>query len=146
MSIYKNAINSIIIGIEDYKQAIEGDHKRYISSTRNIFAGILLLFKHKLSELSPEGSDEILIKQRVKPVFNHLSKDIKWVGDGAKTVDVDGIKNRFKNLKIKVDWKTLDKINSYRNNREHYHANESPDSVKAMLSNCFVVIRDFFVK
>ena len=50
VSILKNAIDSIAIGLEDYEST---DERRIVSSTRNIFAGILLLFKHKLCELSP---------------------------------------------------------------------------------------------
>ena len=64
MSIYKNAIDSILMGLDDYKVALGGDERRYISSTRNLFAGILLLFKEKLSQLSPDGTDEILIKKK----------------------------------------------------------------------------------
>lgn len=144
MSIYKNAIDSITIGVEDYKMAVDGDTKRYISSTRNIFAGILLLFKHKLSELSPSDSDEVLIKQYVRPRIV-LEGTLEWVGKGKKTVDVQGIEDRFKDLGIEADWKALKKINMYRNNIEHYYSNESEDSVKGMLSNSFVVVRDFLV-
>lgn len=59
MSILQNAIDSIALGIEDYNSS---DSRRLISCTRNLFAGILLLFKHKLAILSPPGSDEVLIK------------------------------------------------------------------------------------
>ena len=85
MSILQNAIDSISLGIEDYEMAT-ADTRRYISCTRNIFAGILLLFKHKLSELSPAGSDEVLIKQKVMPKIDINS--ITWIGEGKQTVDV----------------------------------------------------------
>ena len=44
----QNAINSIEIGIEDYKLS-QQDERRIISCVRNVFAGILLLFKYKFS-------------------------------------------------------------------------------------------------
>ena len=72
--ILKNAIDSICMGIEDYKLGI-GDYefsapRRLVSCTRNLFAGIMLLFKHKLAKLSPPGSDGLLIKQHIIPILN----------------------------------------------------------------------------
>ena len=67
--ILKNAVDSISLGIEDYQLGIgdceSSDPRRLVSCTRNLFAGIILLFKHKLAKLSPPGSDEVLIKQRI---------------------------------------------------------------------------------
>ena len=139
MSILKNAIDSIIVGVEDYNM---NDERRLISSTRNIYAGILLLFKHRLVELSPPESDEVLIKQKLLPRLNE-NKELEWSGTGKKTVDTFQIRERFKSLNIDVDWKRLDKINTYRNNIEHYYATESKESVQTLLSNSFLVIRDF---
>ena len=107
MSILQNAIDSIAIGLEDYEST---DDRRIVSSTRNIFAGILLLFKHKLCELSPQGTDEALIKQRVLPTIDSTGA-VNWIGKGAKTVDVFNIEERFKSLNIVVDWTRLKKIN-----------------------------------
>ena len=47
MSILQNAIDSIIIGVEDYDNS---DKKRLLSATRNIYAGVLLLLKSKLPD------------------------------------------------------------------------------------------------
>lgn len=94
MSILNNAIDSIILGLEDYESS---DHRRLISCARNIFVGILLLFKHKLSILSPEDSDEVLVKQQVLPKKDPTGK-IVWEGKGKKTVDVNQIKERFESL------------------------------------------------
>lgn len=140
MSILQNAIDSISLGIEDYEMAT-ADTRRYISCTRNIFAGILLLFKHKLSELSPTGSDEVLIKQKIMPKIDINS--ITWVGEGKKTVDVQGIKERFTSLGIKVDWSRLKDAQDYRNNIEHYYATASSGSVQKMISDSFIVIVNF---
>ena len=145
MNIYKNAIDSILIGLEDYKLALNGDERRYISSTRNLFAGILLLFKEKLSQLSPVGTDEILIKKKIVPVLDEKGT-VVFKSQGNKTVEVQDIKELFKNLKITTDWKRVDKINEYRNNIEHYYSNDDEDSIRGLLSNCFLVIRDFISK
>ena len=52
MSMMKNAVDSIWIGMEDFH---DDDPRRAVSAIRNFYAGILLLFKCKLQELSPEG-------------------------------------------------------------------------------------------
>ena len=108
VSILKNAIDSIAIGLEDYEST---DQRRIVSSTRNIFAGILLLFKHKLCELSPPDSDEALIKQRVLPRLDATGA-VNWIGKGKKTVDVINIEDRFKSLGIEVDWDRIKRINT----------------------------------
>ena len=139
MSILKNAIDSIIIGVEDYNM---DDERRLVSSTRNIYAGILLLFKEKLVQLSPVGSDEVLIKQKILPHLNE-SNELFWIGEGQKTVDTFSIEKRFRSLNISVDWGRLKKINKYRNNIEHYYSEESKESIQTLLSDSFLVIRDF---
>ena len=138
MSILQNAIDSIVIGVEDYHI---DDKKRLLSSTRNIYAGVLLLFKAKLSQSSPIESDEVLIKQKILPHIHN--ETLTWIGEGKKTVDFQQIKERLESLNIKVDWDRLKKINVYRNNIEHYYSIESESNVKGMISNLFLIIRDF---
>lgn len=139
MSILKNAIDSIVLGIEDYRSS---DQRRLISCTRNLFAGILLLLKHKLSDLSPSASDEVLIKQKIIPI-NSISGEVTWVGKGKKTVDVQQIRERLTALDINVDWDRVEKINKYRNDIEHYHSPLSHSSVRALIADSFLLIRDF---
>lgn len=91
MSILQNAIDSIALGMEDFAST---DPRRLISCTRNLFAGILLLFKAKLADLSPPDSDEVLIKQHIVPILDSSSY-LQWKGKGEKTVDYDQIKVRF---------------------------------------------------
>jgi predicted RNA-binding Zn-ribbon protein involved in translation (DUF1610 family) len=139
MSILQNAIDSIAIGLEDYESE---DPRRLISATRNIFVGILPLFKHKLLLLSPTGSDEVLLKQRVVPSRNPTG-EVTWTGKGRKTVDTQQIKERFETLEIDVDWDRIDEINDYRNEIEHYFSIKTRDSVSKLIADCFLVIRDF---
>jgi hypothetical protein len=138
MSILKNAVDSISLGIEDFQSE---DQRRLISCTRNLFAGVLLLFKHRLVQMSPAGSDEVLIKQHILPVQS--GNQLEWQGQGTKTVDVQQIRERFKSLGIKVDWSRIDRINKYRNDVEHYFSNLSHSAVRVLITDCFVVIRDF---
>jgi RNase P subunit RPR2 len=139
MSILQNAVNSIIIGLEDLESSEE---RRLVSAVRNIHAGILLLFKHKLAELSPAGSDEVLIKDTVLPIIGEDGR-IFWTGKGKKTVDVRQIQERFNSLGVRVDWNRVEAIQKYRNDIEHYFSRTHPDSVRKLVSDCFIVIRDF---
>ena len=142
MSILQNAVDSINIGLEDY---ISPDPRRLISATRNLFAGILLLFKYKLVLLSPPESDEVLIKERILPSLDS-GGNLKWTGKGRKTVDVQQIRERFEQLNIHVDWDRLEKINRHRNDIEHYYSAQSKDSARSLISNSFIIIRDFISK
>lgn len=142
MSIIQNAIDSIQIGIEDYE---DGDDRRSVSAVRNIAAGILLLYKEKLCQLSPDDNKELLIKQNIRPIQND-DGDIVFEGKGHKTVDVQSIKERFKSLEVTVDWKRFDEINKLRNDLEHYYTAESPDAVREIVAKSFLLIRDFLTE
>ena len=139
--ILDNSIGAIELGIEDFKLS-EKDPRRLQSAVRNLFAGILLLFKSKLAELSKEN-DEALLKEKVRPIVK--DGDIKWVGYGKKTVDVQLIKERFFSLGISVDWGQLEKLQQYRNNIEHYFDKENvkSDVVRTYIADSFVIITDF---
>lgn len=143
MTILKNAISSIQLGIEDFQQ-IPDNPKRVYSSIRNLFAGVLLLFKYKLVLLSPSGSDEVLIKNKILPILND-DGEIIWKGEGKKTVDVQSIKDRFKNLNISVDWSAFNEANKIRNNIEHYFEKTNIDSIRIVVSKLFPIMRDFII-
>jgi uncharacterized CHY-type Zn-finger protein len=134
-----NAVGSIQIGIEDHSST---DPRRVLSAVRNISAGVLLLFKEKLRELSPADSDEVLIKQNIRPARD-ASNSIKFVGSGAKTVDVQQIKERFKSLGIAIHWARVDAIIKVRNDVEHYLSAEPASRVRELIADTFIVVRDF---
>jgi len=141
-SILKNAVQSIQIGVEDFQSP---DPRRALSATRNIMAGVLLLFKEKLRVMSPKDSDEALIKQNLIPKYGPNGA-VVFKGEGKKTVDVQQIKDRFKSLDIVVDWSTFDKISKIRNNIEHYLVTESANAIKELVADSFLIIRDFVTK
>ena len=126
MDILKNAVESIAVGLEDYELA-SSDERRVASCARNIFAGVLLLFKHKLVQLSPPDTDGGLI----------------WKSGGKTTVGVKDIKKIFDSQGIKVDWKRIRKIQDFRNKVEHYYSGHSYESARSLISNLFIVINQF---
>ena len=115
--------------------------RRILSAVRNLSSGALLLFKEKLRKLSPSDSDEVLLKQKIKPTKNDA--DVVFVGCGKKTVDVQDIKERFSGLEIDVDWARVEKIIKARNDIEHYCTKESTGRLKELIANSFVIIRSF---
>ncbi|GAB6161740.1 hypothetical protein JCM12298_08990 [Desulfothermus naphthae] len=134
-----NAIASIQLGVEDYLKS-EEDEKRVLSAIRNIYAGVLLLFKEKLSLLSPENSNEVLIKKDFD--FKLIEDKVYVVGKGEKTVNFHDIKNFFKKFNIKVSWKRLEKVRQIRNKVEHYYI-DSNVLIREVIWELFPVIRDF---
>lgn len=139
MSIYQNALDSVVLGVEDYNST---DARRLVSAVRNLVAGILLLIKHRLAELSPPGSDEALIKERVVPIKD-TSGQVTWKGTGRKTVDLEQMRTRCTSLGIVVDWVRIKKLVDHRNDIEHYYATTSQSAVKGLMADSFIVIRDF---
>jgi hypothetical protein len=142
MSILQNAIESIQVGVEDFQST---DERRSASAIRNIAAGLLLLFKAKLCELSPPHDPELLIKKDLLPSLD-LEGGLVFSAKGKKTVDVVQIKERLTALKVDADWKRLEEITSLRNDIEHYYVSRSPDAVREVVAKSFLLIRDFVVK
>lgn len=138
-TILANAVQSIQIGVEDYQSS---DPRRVLSAIRNITAGILLLFKERLRELSPPDSNEVLIKQRVLPEVD-VNGQVVYKGKGKKTVDVQQIEERFSSLSIETNWKLFKSIVEIRNDIEHYCTTESADRLKELIADSFIIIRNF---
>ena len=95
-----NAVHSIEVGVEDFRST---DPRRLASAVRNVQAGILLLCKEKLRQLSPPTSDEVLIKQRIVSEIDAAGQ-LVFKGQGDKTVDEHQIIERFTQLGIHLDW------------------------------------------
>lgn len=138
-TIFNNAITSISIGVEDFQK---NNSARNLSAIRNIYSGILLLYKEKLRRLSTIGSDEVLIKSKITAKLDNEGKLI-FVGEGKKTVDVNEIRNRFKSLGISTDWKRLEQVQKIRNNLEHYKLDGEIDILIEVINKCFLIIRNF---
>lgn len=139
MSILQNAIDSIAMGLEDF---LSDDPKRVTSCSRNIYAGILLLFKHKLFLLGPPGSEGVLISRYMSLKFDD-SQNLVLKGTGKLTVDFRGIQERFELLDIDVNWKYLKKLAKHRNKIEHYYGDLPEEAANSLIAQSFIVIRDF---
>lgn len=113
-----------------------------LSAVRNLNAGILLLYKEKLRRLSPSGTNEVLLKARNR-YERGPDGGIISIGIGRNTVDVAQVKERFAALGIQTDWKRFDKVNDLRKDIEHYYTAVSRGAMEGVISNTFIVIRDF---
>lgn len=143
MSMMKNAVDSIGIGMEDYH---DDDPRRALSAIRNFYAGILLLFKCKLQELSPPGSQEALLKRSIIPIIDPATGQATWIGTGNTTVDVRDIKERLKSLGVDgIEWKRLEDLQKIRNNIEHYFSKDPADQMKEAIANALHLIKQFCV-
>jgi hypothetical protein len=138
-TILENAVQSLQIGVEDYQSK---DTRRTLSAVRNITAGVLLLFKEKLRQLSPPNSQDVLIKQRSR-IFKAPDGAIQILGVGKKTVDVQQIEDRFSDLGVVVDWKRVRAIVEVRNEVEHHSTAVSSTRLRELLFESFVVVSDF---
>lgn len=138
-SLLQNAADSIRLGVEDFES---GEDARLISAARNLHAGVLLVYKEKLRRLSPAGSDEVLLKQRIVPILDSVGNLI-FRGDGDKTVDIQQIKDRFSNLGISIEGKRLDRVTKIRNQIEHYYTRSGAGVIHGIVSDSFMLFRDF---
>lgn len=142
MSMLDNAVSSIRLGLEDFK-AVSTDETRALSAIRNLTAGLLLMFKVKLQELSPPESKEALLKQNVMPALDMAGKPI-WIGKGGKTVDVESIITRLDGLGVKgIDWKLLRKLTEMRNDVEHYYTRLPTSGLLEAMAASFHLIQQF---
>jgi hypothetical protein len=134
----ENAIVSIKIGVDDF---FSTDKDRIFSCVRNLFSGIILLFKSKLLDLCPLDSNEVLIKKNIVPMM--IGGEIVFKGEGKNTVDINEIRQRFAALNIKTNWSIIDKIQRERNNIEHYYADTDSDALRSIIVNTFNITSDF---
>ena len=102
----------------------------------------MLLLKAKLLELSPEDSDEVLLKSQVLPV---LADDgtVLFVGKGRTTVNVEEAIKRLDSLGVRADWKRIRDLTRHRNDIEHYAQRTSSDTLRSIAASVLVVVRDF---
>jgi transcription elongation factor Elf1 len=137
MSLLQNAVWAIQVGIEDFDS---NDERRLLSAIRNLHAGILLLCKVKLQELSPKDSDEVLLKQKFDP-RQRPDGSVEFIGSGKKTVDQQQIQERLSSLGVKLGWGRLKKISDIRNHVEHYYFSGTRQQIREAVAESCVVIR-----
>lgn len=153
VKLQENALTSIRLGIEDFQRsqvtvAQGGDPARALSAVRNLFAGVLLLFKYKIA-ISVDDPNEapalIFNPPEVLPQSDG-NGGIEWKPVGKfkrTTIDVATIKKRFEGFGIEVDWPTIDKLQECRNHLEHLHPANTLGEVADFVAELFPVLRDF---
>lgn len=146
MDLLRNAVASIQLGLEDFNTATseseEGaDDRRLLSSTRNLYAGVLLLCKEVLRRHSPPGSGDVLIYAR-KKAHKDESGLVRFVGVGKKTIGRDEIVDTFKELGLQVNLSKLAHLSRIRNDIEHGAGVDDLGLAREALSDAMPIIRD----
>ena len=137
--IIDNGLNSIRVGLEDYEQAYQvDDDARLTSAVRNVYAGILLLAKGKLCELSPTDTPDILIRV-VRPKLVNGSVEIVPVG--RRTIGYEEIKQHFEDSALPLDWVKIERVRAIRNDLEHFYYKGARASVQEALAGAATAIR-----
>ncbi|SCC63234.1 hypothetical protein [Kosakonia oryziphila] len=153
--LYENAKASIQLGIEDFQISQKdendgGNPARALSSVRNLFAGMMLLFKYKLANSVDTPEDAYrLIHIPPKNILPRPdgSGGIEWKPEDKflkdKTIDVSDIEARFKTFEVNVDWGTIGKLRDCRNHLEHLHPQNTLGELAGFVANLFPVLTDF---
>ncbi len=137
--IIENGLNSIRVGLEDYEQALEAnDDGRLTSAVRNVYAGILILAKGKLYELSPADTRGILIRV-VRPKL--VNGRIEVVPVGRNTIGYEEIKQRFEDSALSLDWARIERVRSIRNDLEHFYHDGARSNVQEALVDAAIARR-----
>ena len=146
--ILKNAVRSIQLGVEDYETSytLEED-ARAISAARNLYAGVLLLFKYKIASLaeSPEQARELLYKpEKIQPRRSE-SGSIEWrpTPHPRETIDATMIKSRLQGLGIYHDWEVVESLRNCRNDLEHLHPNAPISDIQRLIVDLFPMLQRF---
>ena len=140
-SLLENAVVSIQLGLEDYASQ---DSRRVISAVRNLYAGVLLLCKEVLRQLSPPNSNDVLIRKRKKAVKD-TDGTVRFVGEGKQTIDRVEIEQAFKDLQLNVDLSNLKRLAEIRNNIEHMHSEVSSSLIQEAMANAMPIIHAIVV-
>jgi DNA-directed RNA polymerase subunit M/transcription elongation factor TFIIS len=139
----ENPVVSIQLGLEDFASK---DGRRVISAVRNLYAGVLLLCKEVLRQLSPPpDSNDLLIRAKKKAVKDG-NGNVRFVGAGKKTIDRAEIEEIFKQLQLGVDLSNLRRLGEIRNDIEHLHPTHAPALIQEAIADAMPIIRDVIVK
>jgi hypothetical protein len=147
--VLENAVTSIQLGIEDYQltQGDDGNPLRAVSSARNLFAGVLLLFKYRIAMLadSPEHAASLIYKARKFKPCRDQDGVIEWRPEleRNKTIDVADIELHFEGLGIRTDWTAVNTLQRCRNDLEHLHPKHPLEEINKFLLDLFPLLRDF---
>lgn len=140
MTLFQKAVDSIQIGVEDLSSNAD---KRTLSAVRNVYAGVLLLAKEALIRSAPAGQPEEIIGARYKPELDG-DGGIRFVPDSQRTIDFQGLGERFRGFGLVIDQAALQDLNRIRNQVEHHYLQEGRDRAREAIAKAFPVIRSLF--
>lgn len=148
----ENALTSIRLGVEDFERCRlagdDGDPARALSAIRNLFAGVLLLFKYKIATCVDDPSDAEALIFNPPEVLPHPDGKggVNWGPVGKfknSTIDVATIRKRFETFEIEVDWAVVEKLQACRNHLEHLHPAHTLGEVADFVAELFPVLQSF---
>jgi hypothetical protein len=119
-----------------------------LSSVRNLFAGVLLLFKYKIATTVDDPNDAYSLIFNPPEVLPHTdgSGGIEWRPTGnfrRTTIDIENIKKRFRGFGISVDWVVIDQLQDARNQLEHLHPANTMGEVADFVAALVPVLQSF---
>ena len=139
-TLFKNAIDSIQLGIEDYQA---DDPKRALSAVRNFYAGTLLLAKEVLVRAAPDASPDEILGAKDKPISDG-NGGVEFEAVGQNTVDFSQLAERFKDFELPIDYSILRDLNGIRNDIEHRYTSVPPEKVREAIAAAFPVVVSLF--
>lgn len=151
----ENAVTSIRLGIEDFEKSQApvdqgGDPARALSAARNLFSGVLLLFKYKIVSCVDDPEDALQLIFDTNEVLPHPNDagGVEWRPGRLRktTIDVVTIRKRFETFDIEMDWTAIDKLQTCRNHLEHLHPENSLGEIAEFVAELFPVLRQFIEK
>lgn len=140
-NLLENAKISIQLGIEDYTMG-RYNETRKISAIRNIFSGLLLLYKYKLILESPIDKPYFYIAKQYKDWENNNKFGIQ---EPKETVTTQQILSNFDKLSVHIDKGWFELVRKQRNNIEHFYLTQTID-ISDFIQKCFNLIIDFYHK
>ena len=150
--ILNNAVSSIQLGVEDFviSRDSPGKTNRAISAVRNIYAGVLLLFKYKIASLAktPEQAQALIyMPLSILPSITSTG-EITWspTPHGRDTINTSHIKARLESLGVSHDWNAILPLRDCRNALEHLHPTDPISSIQASISALFPMLSRFITE
>ncbi|UXL41037.1 hypothetical protein N7D90_24575 (plasmid) [Pseudomonas fragi] len=150
--IRKNAVSSIQLGVEDFviSRDTPGKTTRALSAARNIYAGVLLLFKYKIASLAktPEQAQALIYKPASVLPFITDTGNISWSPTlhDKETINTGMIKARLESLGVNHDWKAILTLRDCRNALEHLHPTDPISSIQASIAALFPMLSRFITE
>lgn len=147
--ILKNAVRSIQLGVEDFVTSRDKPEQaaRALSAARNIYAGVLLLFKYKIASLAATPEEAKALIYIPEAVLPHItgSGAIAWspTPHPRNTINTNMIEARLNSLGIYHDWAALRPLRDCRNALEHLHPTHPVSGIQASIAALFPMLSKF---